>query len=565
VKFSVWRAVALLVIAAATIFVCYDLLLPPAPDFGFGTAHPAERFALPQRVLSVRPGSPAARAGIRPGDSISFGSTALERARVQYALPGTRVTVFVNGAQKTLVAPKGSFPTLLVAPSIIRLAFLAVAALLAWRRPEDSAARVLVLFLFCYALLLGLPNNLMPTPLLSFIVLQIGSTILLLTGTGAAATFAAQFPSGVAKPVPRRLARTAQILVALGVVLTIVVGAFSLPDRGIALVNNAIAWIFIAIAALVVVTLAVAYAAGAQSERQRRRWVFLMLGIGLAAVLIDVAVQTTLGYSQIVDLATLLCIGVIPFGLAYVILRHRVIDVGFVLNRAVVYGAVSVIIVGIFVIVESLTSKYVEQHSQAGSIALQLAVALTLGFSIRFIHARVDRVVDSVLFRQRHLDEEAIKDFTHDAHYITSGDVVLERCVTVSLKHGRATKAGIWLRDGSKTYRSHDSNFGSSAGIDENDPALVAMRARRVVADLHVLGSTLPGTVAFPMIVRGELIGTLVCGAKEQGEAYAPDETAALRDMASAVGHALDAMRIRELEDRVAQLETSVIRPSDTP
>jgi len=57
------------------------------------------------------------------------------------------------------------------------------------------------------------------------------------------------------------------------------------------------------------------------------------------------------------------------------------------------------------------------------------------------------------------------------------------------------------------------------------------------------------------MIVRGELLGTLVCGARENAEAYAPDEIEALRNMAAAVGHALDALRISELEERVRMLE----------
>ena len=67
----------------------------------------------------------------------------------------------------------------------------------------------------------------------------------------------------------------------------------------------------------------------------------------------------------------------------------------------------------------------------------------------------------------------------------------------------------------------------------------------------------MPGAIAFPMIVRGELIGALVCSNKEQSEAYAPDEKEALRNMAAAVGHALDALRVRDLEERVRLLESA--------
>lgn len=474
-----------------------------------------------------------------------------------FARPGTTVPVVVNGSRAALLlVPGTSAPLILYIPLVIRLAFLAVAALLAWRRPGYPAARALVAFMLCYALLLGLQNTVLASPYLSVVLLQEGSTILLLIGTAAIATFAAEFPSGDA-PLPRRLARITQLLIALAVLTTIAGSALLTSESAIELSQAVVSWLFLISALLVVAILVVAYLQGAPSERQRRRWVFLLLGMGLVAVVIDVGVESTIGYSAIVDNSALLFIGAIPFGLAYVILRHRVIDVGFVINRALVYAIVSAIIVGIFVIVETLMSKYVEQHSRAGSIAVQLTVALILGFSIRFIHARVDRAVDRALFRQRYLDEEAIKSFGHDAHYITSGDVLIERCVATSVKHGHATSAGVWLRDGSQTYRARHSTFGSDPLVDENDPALVAMRARRIVADLHELGSTMPGLLAFPMIVRGDLIGALVCAGKEHGEAYAPDETTALQDLASAVGHALDAMRVRDLEARIAELETA--------
>ena len=553
---GLWRIVALICIGAAAAFVAYNTLQPALPDYGMQTTNVTRRVRN-DRVLSVTPNSPAARAGIKAGDTVSFGRTPYERTVNYLQTPGTPVSVVVNGARRAiLVAPSQPFASELIGAFLVRLAFLAVAALLAWRRPDDPAARSLVLFLLCYGLLIGLQNTLMPSPVLSMFVQQTASTSLLLIGIAAAATFAAQFPSGIAQPVPRLLARVAQVLAAAGVALALVATFLFMDSENAVLVAyQAISWIFIVASALVVAILVVAYIAGAPSERQRRRWVFLMLGIGLAAVAIDIVVQATLGYSGAVDAAAGLFIGAVPFGLAYAILRYRVLDVGFVVNRALVYRAVSAIVVGIFVVVEALASQFIEQHSRAGSIAVQLAVALGLGFSIRAIHARVDRAVDRVLFRQRHLDEAAIEDFMHDAHYVTSADALIERCVSIAIRNGHATSAAVWLREPDGGYAAWESPAAGEAAVSENDPALVAMRARRIVAELHGLESRLPGALAFPMIVRGELLGALVCGNKEQGESYAPDEIASLRGMATAVGHGLDALRIRDLEERLRRLE----------
>jgi hypothetical protein len=550
---KIWRVAALVTIAIAAAFVCYDTLLPQLPDYGVQTVS-VRGSPGSERVISVEPHSTAARAGIRSGDLISYGPTAWERGLARYATPGTRVPVVLNGSRTVfLIAPTSGFPAIFIVTLTLRLAFLAVAALLAWRRPEHPAARALVVFLVCFGLLLSLQSTVLPSPVLSFALLTGGTTALLFIGTAAAVVFAAVFPSGQSKPVPRALARIAQVFAGIGIASELL----GIAMRGSRTVQVAVTGVFGLVAALVVVTLVVAYVQGAPSERERRRWVFLMLGVGLAAVAIDIGLTTAIGYSRVVDITALIAIGIVPFGLAYAILRHRVLDVGFILNRAVVYGAVSAIVVGVFVIVETLASTYLQQYSRAGSIALQLSVALVLGFSIRFIHARVDRIVDQVLFRQRHLDEAAIVDFTHDAHYITNANALLQRCVQTVVRHAHVACAGIWLRRTDGSFAPQYSTFARSALIDENDPALVAMRARRVVADLVSMNSALPGLLAFPMVVRGELSGALVCGAKEQGESFAPDEMAALRELATAVGLALDALRIRELEERLKLLEAA--------
>jgi GAF domain-containing protein len=281
--------------------------------------------------------------------------------------------------------------------------------------------------------------------------------------------------------------------------------------------------------------------------------VFLLLGVGLTAVGIDLATIAFSSFNLVVDLGTLPFIAALPFGLAYVILRHRVIDVGFVLNRAVVYTVLSIIVVGVFVIVETLLGKYVENTSHVTSIAVQLAVALVLGFSIRYVHARVDRFVDNVLFRERHLAEAAIRTFAHEASYITDYDILLARCVKTVERYGKARGAGVWLADG-PLYSARANTFAIAPSVDENDPALVAMRARRVSVHVRDCESALPGVLAFPMIVRGELLGILVCGQKLDDETYAPDEEDALASLAASVGHAVDAIEVRELRRRLEAL-----------
>lgn len=548
------RAVWLCVIALAVAFACYQQTLPGREDFGIAFSVPRHG---PGSVLvtRVQPGSPAAQAGIRAGDMLAYGDTAFERARILYATPGSRVAIVVNGTRRVVMtARRTPYDPVTLILLAIRLAFLLVAAMLAWRRPGERACSALILFLVCFGLALAMSNCVLATPLLSLIVLQIGFGALFVTGMAAAAVFVATFPSGWAGAIPRAFAIAAQVLAGI-MIAVFILGEllFARTADQVSLLNAGVFAGFVGLGLLVGGALVSAYVWGPREQRERRRWIFLIVGVGLAGPLADIAVTLTIGLQPLADELTLLPLTLIPVGLAYVILRHRVIDVGFVINRAVVYAGVSAFVVAVFVVVETLVNNYVDHVSRAGSIAVQLAVALALGFSIRFIHRRVEHVVDRVLFRERHDAEAAIRALAHDASYITDAGVLLARCVQTIERYTHA-HAGVWIAEGSR-YRAAATSFAAAPEIDENDAAAVAMRARRVSVHVRDCDSGFPGVLAFPMIVRGDLIGVLVCGHKASDETYAPDEADALASLAAAAGHALDALEVRDLRRRIAALE----------
>lgn len=440
--------------------------------------------------------------------------------------------------------------------TIVRLCFLIIAGLLAWRRPDDASTRMLIWFLFTLGLSIALNNHEFGSPLLSIIVLQMGSIWLLLFAFAAGARFAACFPEGTATGTPRFLSATATTVSTLGILLSVpaMFGVPRIVSRQGAI--SAISLCFMISLLLLVVILVQRYATTRAEDRGRRQWMFLILALGLLGPAVDVGFTVFAGFNPLIDQYGSLTLLIIPFGLAYVILRHRVIDVGFVLNRAAVYGVMSIVIVGIFVVLETLLAKYVENTSHVTSTALQLAVALGLGFSIRPIHASVDRFVDTVFFRERHEAEAAIRTFAHDAAYVTDEDVLGGRCIETVVRYAGTRDAGIWLREEAAGYAAVQSTFAKTGVAGENDPAILAMRARRVVVDLAQCRTELPGAFAFPMIVRGELLGMLLCGPKAQGgETYAPDERDALEAMAMAVGHAYDALEVRELRRRLQASE----------
>jgi hypothetical protein len=233
-------------------------------------------------------------------------------------------------------------------------------------------------------------------------------------------------------------------------------------------------------------------------------------------------------------------------------LNRRLVDIGFIINRAAIFTGVSIVVLGAFVLLESLFSDWFRDANHTTNVLVNAGLALSLGFSVHFLHARIDRVVDNIFFRKRHEDEQAIRAFAHEAPFITDRATLLQRSIAVLERHTDTASVAVVLDDGDGRFAAIDDN---EPAIDENDPAIVRLRATHKTTDLHDLGSQLHGDLAFPIVSRGRFLGAVVLGARRSGEAYAPDESHAISTLAHSLGSALDVLSASNGESQNAILK----------
>ena len=284
-------------------------------------------------------------------------------------------------------------------------------------------------------------------------------------------------------------------------------------------------------------TIAAAIPQALPSERQRLAWVAAafvpyLLGVTLAFSLagpIWIAIHNT-------------SLFVIPAALTYAALSRRLFDVGFVLNRAAVFAGVSTIVVGAFVLAEWALSEWLRDAGHVENLAASGVLALGLGWSVRFVHMRVDRFVDKAFFRKRHEDATALRAFAREAAYVTDAQTLLERTRLTILAHSDASSVEIL----------------TPTGAQRNDPAVLAMLASQDAVDLHKYDTELHGDYAFPMLAHGAFLGVLVCGEKRNGERYAPDEIDALKTLAHGVGLAFDVLSMHAPGDALDAIRSSL-------
>jgi hypothetical protein len=411
------------------------------------------------------------------------------------------------------------------------------AALLAWRCPENPQARILALLLVLWPISIQLDSNNWQTlwPRLDLALNEVGAALGVSIALLASYTLLFAPPQSWFRRALVWLSYTVAVVFAgLRIVQSLipwlapVVPANVLPD--------AFTMIFGALQYAFPVLCGIAAALALRGvDRTRFLWAF-----GPLALLYVASIAADgfwfLGWPQsALNIMLNLTVFFAPLGLTYSLLSRRVLDIGFVLNRAAVLSGVSIVTLVLFVLAEWALTKWLGNAGRGTNIAISAALALMLG-SLRFVHGKVDHFVDTVIFRKRRRDEEAILRMAREAPYITDRATLLERLSGTLLSHAGASFVNVLVDDG----RGH---YGE---IDENDAVLVSLRADHVPVDLHATQTSIEGEWAYPMIARGRLIGALVLGPKVSQESYAPDESSAIAQLALSVASALDILAVKD-------------------
>jgi hypothetical protein len=576
-----WRLVSLSLLSLlVTLFMIATLFgIGVRPWFGWWDSNALRAAPYTVRIVEPRPGGATERGGLRAGDLIDLREQSLAtRIAVVSQLSATDPTIVTlhRGSQRSTHTVIGStswegavqwkLPPQ-VCTSLAALWFGGCALLLALRQWSRRDAQLLILALLCItALLLDPRYTVVPSATLRLVLFVVARTCLAI-----APLLLLQLSSRSGRP--SRL-RTALTLVAIAFV-----GIGFLADIAAA-VGLTTLWVdplpfmyrvwplreLINVATFALVTLAALLSVRATpaDERPRAAWLLLPLPTALfvSSITLTIAVFITSWFVNVAVVGLSNAILLVSAGLVtYALLKRRVLDFEFVLSRTVVVATVSLIVVASFILLEFLLGTVLTGVSHATGLVANAALALVLGLSLNPIHRRVDDLVERVFFHKRHEDERALVEFGREAAFVTNESALLDRTIENLHHHTDARSAAIFL-DGIGHFAPARS-FGDAAHtqIDENDGAVLALKARHVPIDPHRYASALRGALALPMLARGRLCGIVLLGERYGGEAYAPDEITALSSMSQGVGSALDVFSRADTATSVAQSVREELAP----
>src|SRR5919112_2006242 len=287
-------------------------------------------------------------------------------------------------------------------------------------------------------------------------------------------------------------------------------------------------------------------------ERQQIKWFVAVSVIGFFA-LFGITVASNVvpegnSLGVLVDfLANLLWIVVpasLPIAVGIAILRYRLYDIDILINRTLVYGALTVCIIGIYVLVVGYLGALLQAR---GNLAVSIFAAVLVAIMFQPLRESLQRVVNRLTYGERDDPYGVLTRLGRRLEVTIAPEAVLPAIVEDIARALRLPQVAIWLADGD-TLRLGAAHGTIPAKVTVRDAR--AVEALRNATDLVRLVDLAPSgayrdilggggvSLIAPLTHQGELVGALCLAPRSPGEDFSAADRRLLRDLASQSGAA---------------------------
>ncbi len=536
VRPSQWRAALLALAAVCAVIVVWDIIhLDRVSVAGKAGTLAVESDSVDRDerrlITSLAPDSPLAQAGGRVGDRLHFD----HRRDAQRAL-GTDEAIGVTlypataGARHLVLRPIPD-PGVVAAPRTARLVglldvanaltMLLIGTLIAWRRPEVASLRALSACLLFTVL--DVSDSYPPQGWVQDVGYGYGGSIVGVLGWIFFVAFALTYPPGRSAWQARWVRVAFWTYTAFFLLL-----AINNTFRRFGFTPLPLMWLQMGRVMAVVSALAFIAAAavawwrsrGAMGERLA--WTGVCMGVLGAMYGLPSAVKLLGGTLSVEGAAlatTTQC--VVLVGLAFALLRRRVLDFGVALNRALVASLLGVFALALALALRAVAAGYDTDEGTRG-LGLALVTAVLSVALFRPARGVAERVVLTVLYPRWRATETVLERAIARAASVQGRDALLAHYLDALTAYAGGARVAI--------YRCDDGRCDRVAGQLERVPATLAPGASEMSA---LMFGRLPSVwrdaagdhgLVVPEIRRDALTGFLLVGERPDRNAYRPDE-----------------------------------------
>ena len=250
----------------------------------------------------------------------------------------------------------------------------------------------------------------------------------------------------------------------------------------------------------------------------------------------------------------LLPVGTLLLGFA--VLKKRIFNFSFVLNRALLYSFLSVSLLIAFYAAKGALEAIVKPTTTEAGTAISAGVAFLIYLAFHHVYDHVKEYMEHWLFKSWHHNEQQLRGFIRRAAFIEDESKLREGFLSALNDFGHGCDIAIFEKNVQNDKVSYLKSLGNSEAIPDvisgDDPWVLTLRDEESMVIPSSNASGLIPNRLFPQFHRGELLGFVWIGSKTDGENWRPDEESVLFFAVQQIGldrYALEVSRLsKELE-----------------
>jgi signal transduction histidine kinase len=396
--------------------------------------------------------------------------------------------------------------------------FVTVAALIFWRKSSDKVA----LFVSLALLLFGTATQPIAPEALTFTqpVWRLPVDVLHFLGSACFSLFLYLFPDG--QFVPRWTRWVALVWIAW------LLPRYWFPDWPPSGSDTWLTWtnLIVWLSGLGTAVYSQAYRYRRVSntvQRQQTKWVVFGIAMALTGfVSVNVAVSaialpapTSAGALAALMIGAALMYGallLIPLSIGIAVLRYHLFDIDILINRTLVYGALTISVVGIYVLVVGYLSVLFRTAGGQGHLAISVLATGLVALLFQPLRNRLQRGINRLMYGERDDPYAVLTRLGQRLEATIAPEAVLPTIVETVKESLKLPYTAITLKQ--------DDSFSVAAAS----------------------GTPVTEVLCLPLMYQNEMVGQLLLGARAPGESFSSADRQLLDDLAREAGVAVHAV-----------------------
>lgn len=292
--------------------------------------------------------------------------------------------------------------------------------------------------------------------------------------------------------------------------------------------------------------------------RPRLRWLFVGFVLAIAGAALDTfrnlaGPQSTDG-TLLEGVLQLLIFCASLASMTYAILRHRVLDVGIVVSRTVVFTMFTGLLLILFGAVEWLLGHFIHLKQREGNVLLDGAIATAIYLIFHRVRHGMEYAVERVIFRTSHERLAQLNHFLETVPHFSDPNILAEAFLKSLDGYVDSGGSGIYRRDHTGRFLLEKATrTGIPEALAPDAQVLIELRTSHQASYFLGLGPDMP-VLSVPVIRRSELVGFLFVSEKKDKTLYRPDEIENVVRAVHQVSSDLYALRLERVEHEKEEL-----------